>query len=230
MIVEYDCEFCGKHVRKQQAKGMTHRFCSRTCKGEWQLTQKPVDREWLYQKYIIEAMDCTQIAKLVSRDPKRVWEWLKEYGIPTRKRGTTGNGKNARPMLGKHHSSKTIALMKEKCIGRVPHNADGTHPMKGRKGSDHPVWKGGHTPERNSFYGTPEWKEAIKAVWKRDNATCQRCGLHKSEARDIDFDIHHIVGFANIGLRCEVSNLVLLCEPCHYWVHSRANINKEWIK
>lgn len=122
--------------------------------------------------------------------------------------------------------------MSEACIaqGRVPHNADGTHPMKGRKGADHPVWKGGHTPERIAFYGTTEWKEAVKAVWKRDNATCQRCGLHKSEARDIDYDIHHIVGFANAELRSAVSNLVLFCEPCHYWVHSRENNNKEWIK
>lgn len=229
MIVEYDCLFCGKHVRKQQCKGMKHTFCSRACKAQWQLTQKPVDRDWLYQKYIVEELDCTQIAKLVNRNSKRVWEWLQEYEIPTRKRGSTGNEKNTPHPKGIKRSPEAIEKMKIACIGRVPHNANGIHPMKGRKGKDHPKWKGGFTPERNALYGSDEWKMAVKEVWKRDNATCQKCGLHKSEARDIDFDIHHIVGFANKELRSEVSNLVLLCEPCHYWVHSRENINKEFI-
>lgn len=238
MIVEYDCEFCGKHVRKQQVKGMNHRFCSRTCKAEWQLTQKPVTKEWLYEKYIIEGLDCTQIAKLVNRNSKRVWEWLKEHDIPTRKRGENKavhfkRGQDS-AFKGHRHSEDVKQKIRQARIddGYVPYKLkDGTHAMKGRKGKDHPKWKGGFTPERNAFYGSQEWKEAIKAVWKRDNATCQKCGLHKSKARELDFDIHHIVSFSeSVELRCELSNLVLLCEPCHYWIHSKANINKEWIK
>lgn len=234
MYIEYECKQCGKTVRKQQQKNMNNSFCSRTCKSEWQRTQKPVDREWLYQKYIVEKLDCTQIAKIVNRNSKRVWEWLKDYDIPTRKRGTTGNGKNTKPMLGKKHTPETRKLMSQICIaqGRVPKNRNGAHPMKGRKGARHPKWNGGFTPERNEVYGSNEWKEAVKAVWKRDNATCQRCGLHRSQAKklDIDFDIHHIVGFAVKELRTEVSNLILLCEPCHYWVHGSKNVNKEFIK
>lgn len=61
-------------------------FCSRKCKGEWQRTQKPVDREWLHQKYVVEELSTYQIGKLVSRDPKQVWRWIKDYGIPLRER------------------------------------------------------------------------------------------------------------------------------------------------
>lgn len=30
-------------------------------------------------------------------------------------------------------------------------------------------------------------------------------------------------------LRTSIENLILLCEPCHYWVHSKANSKKEFI-
>jgi len=32
-----------------------------------------------------------------------------------------------------------------------------------------------------------------------------------------------------VETRCDINNLVLLCESCHYWVHSSANTNKEFI-
>jgi 5-methylcytosine-specific restriction endonuclease McrA len=31
------------------------------------------------------------------------------------------------------------------------------------------------------------------------------------------------------GLRAEPDNLVLLCEACHRWVHSRANIGRVFL-
>lgn len=30
-------------------------------------------------------------------------------------------------------------------------------------------------------------------------------------------------------LRLNLDNLVLLCAPCHYWVHSKANKRKEFL-
>lgn len=231
MIIEFDCEFCGKHVRKQQAKGMNHRFCTRVCKSEWQKTQKPVDKEWLYQKYIVEGLDCPQIAKIVKRNAKQVWQWLKGYGIPTRKRGTTGNGLKAPIRSGWKHTDEAKEKIRQARLadGHVPYLKNGVHHLKGKHGIDTPNWKGGITPERQAVYGSDEWKQAIKAVWKRDNAICQHCGLPQSGNRHISFDIHHIVSFAVVELRCEPDNLILLCEPCHYWVHSSKNINKEYI-
>ena len=236
--VEFDCEFCGKHVCKSQSKGMQHRFCSRACKSEWQRTQKPVDCDWLYQKYIVEGLDCTQIARLVGRNPKRVWEWLRDYGIPTKGRGQNPavHFKKGQPSAfrGHKHTPENREAVRRARLkdGHVPYLKNGVHHLKGKKGAETPNWKGGVTPERQAVYGSPEWKAAVKAVWKRDNATCQRCGLHRSQARkeDVDFDIHHIVSFAVAELRCNPDNLVLLCEPCHYWVHSSENVNKEFLK
>lgn len=194
-----------------------------------------MDREWLYQKYITENLDCPQIGKLVDRDPKTVWYWLKKHGIPTRPRGTNyqRNLLNGRPK-GWHHTQETKEKVGQASRQRkaVPYLKDGKHHLKGKRGAVVHNWKGGITPERQAFYRSEEWKEAVKAVWKRDNAICQRCGLNHREVdrRKNKFHIHHIVSFEVVELRCEVSNLVLLCRPCHYFVHSKENVQGEFIK
>jgi 5-methylcytosine-specific restriction endonuclease McrA len=233
-MVTSHCKVCGATItRNGSAPG---RYCSRDCKSEGQRQSKPVNRDWLYQKYIVEGLDCTQIAALVQRNSKRVWEWLRDYDIPTRKRGTTGNGKhtkgikrNISPELRKKLSDQARAA--RLADGRMPYLKNGVHHLKGKRGADTPNWKGGVTPERNAVYGSLEWKAAIKIVWARDNAVCQRCGKHHNTTSNRGtFDVHHIVSFAVVELRCEPSNLVLLCEHCHLWVHSADNVNRDFIK
>jgi 5-methylcytosine-specific restriction enzyme A len=84
------------------------------------------------------------------------------------------------------------------------------------------------TPERQSFYVSQEWKRVCIAVWKRDNATCCRCGAE--EKTDMPFHIHHIKSFRDKELRADINNLVLLCESCHQWVHSKGNKNNDYIR
>lgn len=234
-IVTRPCAFCGKSVSRR-TPGKHNSFCNYECKSQFQRLAKPVTKEWLEQKYSVEKMDCTQISKIVHRDPKSVWNWLKDFGIETRKRGTTGNGRYA---IGKPHNLtdagrrklSRMAKSARKKDGHVPYLKNGVHHLKGKRGADTPNWKGGITPERQAFYSSLQWKRAVKAVWKRDNATCQRCGKHHNTTKTRGtFCIHHIVGFENKKLRARVSNLVLLCRPCHLFIHSRKNVNKEFIK
>ena len=95
--------------------------------------------------------------------------------------------------------------------------------MYGRTGENSSNWKGGITPERQEFYISVEWKKACSEVYKRDNAQCQRCGNKDN------LHVHHIVTFANKELRADINNLVLLCAKCHRFVHSKKNINGEFI-
>lgn len=77
------CKFCGQEIiRNGRKRGV---FCSLHCKSEWQKTQKPVDKEWLCQKYIAEGLSAHAIARMVGRDPKRITAWLRGYGIPVRR-------------------------------------------------------------------------------------------------------------------------------------------------
>lgn len=191
--------------------------------------------EWLRDQYIIQGRDANAIARYVGCDGKTAWMWLKEAGIETRKRGyghPAGLFVKGEPSAfkGRKHPPEALRKIKANTIARggVPYLKNGVHWLKSLPPSANPKWKGGITAERQTFYRSPEWKEAVKAVWKRDNAICQRCALdHRTIDRDkTKFDIHHIDSFAIVERRCDPDNLILLCEACHYWIHSKHNTER----
>jgi len=251
------CKWCHKQIQRRGRR--TPVFCSLACKAEWQKTQKPISRQKLRTLYVEDGLSTYAISKLVKRDPKRVYEWLVGYGIQPRPRtwdtvsgsqpfhekawlereysqkkrpardiakdcGVTEN--NVLFFLRKHGiTSRTMEQIRaEKYWG-----ASGpANPMFGRRGGKNPNWKGGVTPERQAFYLSPEWKHASQVVWKRDMASCRRCGL--KAAPGVEMHIHHRVSFAYSPVRAAPSNLLLLCNTCHDWVHSKKNGDKDWIE
>lgn len=194
--------------------------------------------EWLKDEYLIKKRTCNEIAKELNKDPKTIWSWMKKYGIQTRSRGGESSkgsfSKGHKFGVGRVHTVDTKNKIREKCIidGRVPYlGKDGKHWLKGIRGEKHPTWKGGLTPDRQSFYSSEIWSEVIKEVWKRDNAICQNCGeFHNTDTKRGTFHIHHIISFQIKEYRADLNNLVLLCKKCHRWVHSKKNINKKIIK
>ena len=69
-------------------------------------------------------------------------------------------------------------------------------------------------------------KDLISRVKKRCNYMCQRCG----EFEKLDsFHVHHIISRRIKKYSRDENNLILLCPSCHKWVHSKLNINKEYI-
>jgi 5-methylcytosine-specific restriction endonuclease McrA len=226
------CSECGDSVFRKRIAPTGRAYCDINCKAAWQRRQKPVTKEWLVQKYLVEKLNCAEIARIVNRDTKSVWNWLKDFRIPTRPRGhdskeTQFKSGQTSAFKGRRHTIKTRKLLSKiaKADGRVPFDPAVGPPYKGKRGAEIPSWKGGVTPERQVFYSTAEWKAAVKAVWAKDNGTCQRCGIMKRYNRGVVFHIHHIVPFEVVELRSEVSNLVLVCKPCHYWIHSNKNTN-----
>lgn len=196
------------------------------------------NKDWLFDQYITKKKSCDEIALNQKRDAKTIWSWVVRFGIPTRKRGAESSGGTFRTGhkkgVGRIHTKETKNKIREARLkdGHVPYlNKNGVHWLKGIKGELHPNYKGGLTPERQSFYSSENWSEVVKKVWKRDNAICQLCKKHhNTEKNRGNFHIHHIVSFQVIELRSELSNLVLLCKECHRWVHSKKNINKLLIK
>jgi 5-methylcytosine-specific restriction endonuclease McrA len=234
-MTERTCDICGVVVLRRINRPRV--YCSVACKAEAQRRQKPATREWLYQKYVIEGLGAPEIAALVNRNAKQVWWWLRGYGIPTRPRGSDQRQWYKQGALsafaGHRHTPEARERFRQLRLadGHVPYLRNGTHHLKGKRGAETPNWKGGVTPERQALYSSPEWTEAVKAVWQRDKAICQRCQLdHRAVNRsEVLFDIHHIVSFSVRELRCEVSNLVLLCASCHDFVHSNGNIDREFL-
>lgn len=190
----------------------------------------------LRRLYVEERLGCTQIAALYERDGKTVYWWLKQAGIPTRPRGSDirQHFKKGQPSAfkGRKVSAETRRKIGAASLGRNPWK-NRTHWLKLQPPEGNPNWKGGGTAERQDFYRSKEWKVACKLVWARADAKCERCGRdHRDRDRETEraFHVHHIVSFAVKALRAEPSNLVLLCWPCHRFVHSAENTENEFIR
>ncbi len=234
-LIEFECEVCDERVLRRVFDSIHSRlhFCSMACKSEFQRRAKPVTPEWLWEHYIVKKWDCTQIARAVKRNSKRVWEWLIDLGIPTRPRGhDTSHLPHGRPPGFKLSRAHRRRLRQARLSdGRAPYLRNGKHWLKTVPRSQHPQWKGGITPERQRFYASDQWKRVCVKVWHRADAACERCGKHHNTAkRRGTFAIHHIKSFAVRSLRARLSNLVLLCSGCHKFVHSKKNTRQVFIK
>jgi len=168
----------------------------------WREHQAFREKVWLLHEYVERGRSSSEIAEDFGVTDGAVLYWLHKHGIP--RRNVSAARKN------KHWGASG------------PDN-----PMWNKRGDLNPRWLGGVTPERQAFYTSGAWKRACSFVWKRDNATCQRCGLYRGDQPDMPFHIHHIVSFAVAELRADPENLVLICEVCHHFVHSRENVDAE---
>lgn len=231
-MIESSCKTCGKIIDRRGSKAGI--FCNLYCKGAFQSLARPVSVGWLKQKYLIERLGCYEIAKLVSRNPKQVFEWLKYSNIPTRSRKQSVIELNKRPQIreARSRSSKGRALNEEArrkisiAASRPKPNLRGkNNGMFGRRGKLSPMWNGGFTPDRQRFYASITWQNVKRRIWKRDLGTCQKC-LQKWRF-GLRFHIHHIITFCCRELRRRDFNLVVLCEKCHRFVHSLKNMDSE---
>lgn len=169
----------------------------------WRKPQPFREKEWLEQEYVTKQRSTGEIAAEFGVTDAAILYWLNRHGIPRRP--------IAKARSVKHWGAKGAA-----------------NGMHGRAGQHNPNWKGGISPERAAFYSSQEWAAVVPLVWKRDKATCQRCKQKQNGGPT--FHIHHIVSFQVVELRAALANLVLLCKECHDWVHSSANVNREFIK
>ena len=96
---------------------------------------------------------------------------------------------------------------------------------KNNSGVNNFWWKGGITPLRIKIYRSDIFRNWRKEVFKRDNWTCQECGVIGGSLQ-----AHHIKSFSDIikdnqiktledALKCEelgdINNGVCLCIECH---------------
>jgi Restriction endonuclease len=67
----------------------------------------------------------------------------------------------------------------------------------------------------------PDWDARRKAVYERDNYTCQDCGLrsgpHAGDGGAI-LHAHHLISLRDGG-RHHLANLVTVCQYCHDGIH-----------
>lgn len=202
------------------------------------VTSPHLDPHWLLEQYVWFQRSTYDLGREVRRDPKRVYEKLRDFGVPTRPRGTnlTRRGGDCyatqpgfRPqMTGRHHTEATRRRLSVAASVPKPYLRGDRNGMARRRGPLSPTWKGGVTPERQAVYGRPAWKAVAAAVRARDRGCCRRCGDHKQGHH---LHIHHIAQWPDApDKRMDADNLVCLCAGCHRWVHSRANTERSFLE
>lgn len=88
-----------------------------------------------------------------------------------------------------------------------------------RRGPDHWNWKGGRDDwsNRKHSHKTEKYKAWRKAVFEKDDYTCQLC-----QRRGGILVAHHIFRWADYPeLRFNISNGMTLCKPCHLVTHAK---------
>ncbi len=194
-----------------------------------------LDPDWLRQKYIDEGLSTYAIAALVNRDPKRIHEKLRDFGIPTRQRGHNLHGDDngwaqpgyVNPMSGRTHTPDARERISEAASRPRPWLRGESNGMFGVTADNNPNWRGGVSPERQRVYASAAWKAVRRVVVDRDGAACRRCGVRPVGAKSLH--LHHLIGWDDAALRLDADNLVTFCRKCHEWVHSKANTGGEWV-
>ena len=170
----------------------------------WRPRQKWWSKRWLISEY--KKKSAAKIAADGGVTENAILFWLKKHGIPCR---------TPREAALRDSANRAERFRGEK------------NPAYGKRGALSPAWKGGVTAERQAFYASLEWAKACRAVWAKDKGKCQECGAKRKDGATLH--IHHIVSFTDANRRAEVSNLVLLCQKCHLWVHSKRNKARKWL-
>lgn len=173
-------------------------------KGQhWRSPKPHWDRAWLEGEYLTGMRSAAHIATEMGCDENNILYWLAKHGIPRRSMSQV--------RAVKHWGASGAA-----------------NPMHGKRGALNPRYVDGSSPDRQRAYAQGEGKAFLRSILKRDGYRCRRCQASNSGERSLH--VHHIAPWAgNERLRFDPSNVVTLCRPCHSWVHSKANLQREWL-
>ena len=110
--------------------------------------------------------------------------------------------------------------IKAKLRGTAHINTKESHEKQRRTimGKGHWNWQGGKTPESIRLRNQLEMKLWRKALFQRDNYTCQMCGIRnkKGLGRQVRLEADHIKPFSLFpDLRLTLDNGRTLCKECH---------------
>jgi 5-methylcytosine-specific restriction endonuclease McrA len=145
------------------------------------------------------------------RKSKRCWNcYIKWSQIPK----NNGNFKGGKPKCkcGKPLSRYKVKQCQECYIKELNAN---------QRGENHPNWQEGISKLPYAFEFTQELKESIR---KRDNYTCQNCGMTEEEHLIVTGRVLHIHHIDYNKKNCKEDNLITLCQGCN----SKVNFNRDY--
>ncbi len=172
--------------------------------------------EWVIKKMIasrLKNLVRTGVTKNCLVCGKEFYEWNYQKGKRRFCSQTCSNVFNA------EHLSKIRMRAGNPMFGKRPWNKGKFGAVKGVRGEKNHFWKGGITDESHRARTSGEWKKWRKAVFERDNYTCQICKLRGGKLVP-----HHVKLFRLFKEdRYVIANGVTLCKRCHTLLHNRSS-------
>lgn len=221
--IDLNCEQCGKAFSRWEAltTKATHHFCGRACYDTWQTGQVRGPRVGNFPsgpnhpnfKGKVDCV-CERCGKTFLKFPSQSINGQGRYcsRACTRNRTETNCEHCGKRFEIKAYEVETRRFCSVACKAdwQRHHNL----------GPDSPGWRGGYDP----YYG-PNWRNQRRAARKRDNYTCQRCGITE-ERLFRQLDVHHIIPFRTFGIERyreanRLDNLISLCHLCHLTIEPR---------
>ena len=229
-MVDKVCQHCGNNYKVIPANVEKSVACSYSCNGYIQSAKSTIARKKTAKYKRRERKTDTYIfpRSMIFGEYCRLLE-AKTCGHLTKK-GRRYCGKCS-PRQGKIEKAcpvckvKYFSYLKEnkvvcsrKCYGKLI--------SERQKGEKSHLWKGGLTDKNMLLRKSFEAKEWRRQVFKRDDYTCQHCGIRGGK-----LDADHIKPWALYpDLRFELSNGRALCRPCHLktdtWGHRTSALTK----
>lgn len=191
------CKQCGKEHEKRPFE-KDRPFCSKECYDEWQRKSQHTAGENSPRWVPKVEMVCGYCGKEFEVKPSIV-ATTKFCSMECRNKydSVYKRGENA-PRYKKRHTKETREKM---------------------SGSNHYNWKGGITAWHKRFTQTIAYKNWRKAIFERDDYTCQMCRIRGGRLQ-----AHHIRPVRNNKnnlLLFDINNGITLCKKCHLEVNGR---------
>jgi hypothetical protein len=123
----------------------------------------------------------------------------KKASIVTRLKMSESNKGTNNGFYGKRHSLETRNKLSEQ-----------------RKGAKSTLWRGGLRSVNAGIRASLEYRLWRESVFKRDDYTCQECGVRSGDGYTVVLNADHIKPFAYFpGVRFSLDNGRTLCVDCH---------------
>lgn len=208
------CYWCGVEFQAyDHGKNSEHRFCSRACYNTWQRSEENHGENhprWLPD----QERECPQCGKafrkryndrFCSMACAAIW---KGSGVLSGENSAVWLSDQERECAWCGETFRKLANVRF-CSRACRTAWAGSGVYRGENGHN---WKGGVEARDCHRADYREWR---RAVYKRDDYTCQACGARKG-----GLNAHHTKTVRHFpDLELDVSNGVTLCAECHHKMH-----------
>jgi len=204
------CVSCGKTFEVIKARENTAKCCSISCSSiDYHKNKNPNRVSLHYPKILGTCLYCG--GDIVAKNP--------QFNKPGRKFcsqscHTSHKNKNvpwtdARRKMVSDRATKTFT-------GRTQSLSQRANIRAANLGEKSHFWQGGKTSEASLARTSAKYRSWRKAVFERDNYTCQQCGARNGKGKSVYLNADHVIPFSQSAkLRYKVSNGRTLCVECH---------------